>query len=99
MLSLLVILFIALLLEAIGIVFLSKGLKEIGEIDVKKFSQLGVVIKAGATNPNVLLGIFFEALFFGGFLTLLSRADVTFIWPLTSLGFVITTATARFFLN
>lgn len=48
------------------------------------------VVKRGATHPRILLGVAFDAAFFGIRMFLLSRADVSLVWPLTSLGFVIT---------
>lgn len=99
MIRLLTILLIALLFEAIGVVLLSRGLKEIG--DLKQFNVAGLtqLVVRGARNPHVIIGIFFEALFFAGLLTLMSKADVSFIWPLTSLGFVVTTLAAKFYLH
>ena len=100
MTKLLIILLIGLLFEAAGVIYLSKGLKQIGEF--QKISGLEVlrVIKTGGTNPNILLGVFFEAIFFGTLLVLMSRdTEVSFIWPLTSLGFVIMTFAARFILH
>ena len=57
------------------------------------------LLKSGATNPSVLLGVFFEALFFGCLLVLMSRSDISFVWPLTALGFVMTTFAALIFLD
>ena len=57
------------------------------------------LIRSGATNPNFLLGVLLEAIFFGTLLFLLSRGDVSFIWPLTSLGLVLTTFAAKFILK
>jgi drug/metabolite transporter (DMT)-like permease len=57
------------------------------------------VVKAGASNPYLLTGIALEALFFGILLVLLSRTDVSFVWPLTALGFVLTTLSAKYFLH
>jgi len=93
------ILLIALVFEAVGVVFLSKGLKEIGEVSRISVSEVASLIARGAKNPSLLLGILFEAIFFGALLYLLSQQDVSLIWPLTSLGFVITALAARFFLN
>jgi hypothetical protein len=47
------------------------------------------LIKRGATNKSILTGVFFEAIFFGFLLYLLSQKDVSIVWPLTALGFVI----------
>jgi drug/metabolite transporter (DMT)-like permease len=89
------ILLIGLVFEAVGVVLLSQGLHEIGEVKKISAGEIGRVIARGATNKNVLLGVLFEACFFGVLLYLLSQKDVSLIWPLTSLGFVITALAAR----
>lgn len=93
------ILLLALVFEAVGVVFLSKGLKEIGEVSRIDTSGIASLIGRGVRNPNILLGVLFEAIFFGALLYLLSQRDVSLIWPLTSLGFVITAIAARLFLH
>jgi drug/metabolite transporter (DMT)-like permease len=97
--KLILILAVSLCFEAVGVVFLSKGLKQIGEISQVSAAEIGRLIGRGVTNPNILLGVFFEACFFGGLLLLMSRSDVSFIWPLTSLGFVLTTLAAKYVLH
>jgi len=96
MTKLLVILLIALIIEAIGVVLISRGLKQISAGDQAGFRQIGRVVRLGLTNRLILTGVFLEALFFAAFLYLLSRADVSLIWPLTSLGFIINTLAAKF---
>lgn len=93
------ILIIGLVLEAIGVVFLSRGLKEVGEMRQVNFGEIVRVVKAGVTHPKILTGVAFEAGFFAVLLFLLARAPVSLVWPLTSLGFVITTLAARFYLH
>lgn len=99
MTKILVILIAGLVCEAIGVVFLSKGLKQVGEVKTITAPEIWRVVKAGATNPNILLGVALEAIFFVALLVLLSRSDVSFIWPLTAMGFVLTTLTAKFMLH
>lgn len=99
MIQLLIVLLVALIFEAVGVVFLSGGLKQIGAAQQISFAEIGRLIARGATNRNILLGVFFEAIFFGALLYLLARRDVSLIWPLTSLGFVITAIAAKFFLH
>jgi drug/metabolite transporter (DMT)-like permease len=93
------ILLIALVFEAIGVVFLSGGLNQIGEPKALNAAEIMSLIKRGATNKNILTGTFFEAIFFGFLLYLLSQRDVSIVWPLTALGFVITSLAARIFLK
>jgi drug/metabolite transporter (DMT)-like permease len=74
-------------------------LKEIGEMDRVSVSEILRLIRSGFTNIPLLVGVGFEAAFFGCLLYLMSRGDVSFVWPLTSLGFVLTTLAARFVMN
>ena len=99
MTKILVILIAGLVCEAIGVVFLSKGLKQIGEVKQITATEIWRVVQAGVANPNLLLGVALEAAFFVALLVLLSRSDVSFIWPLTAMGFVLTTLTAKYLLH
>jgi len=47
----------------------------------------------------VLLGLLLETIFFILLQYLLAQEDVSFIWPLTALSFVMTTLAARFILG
>lgn len=99
MAKLLLILLIGLVFEAAGVVFLKKGVTQVGEVKQVSAGEILRVVKAGVTNPHVLLGVFFEALFFVCLLVLLSESDVSFLWPLTALSFVMTTLAALIFLG
>ena len=92
-------LLVALLFEAVGVVYLSAGLKDIGEVKQFSATELGRVLRRGVTNGKLLLGILLETIFFAFLLVLLKRNDVSLIWPLTSLGFVLTALSARFILH
>jgi len=95
MLKLIFILLVALVFEAIGVVWLSQGLKQIGELRQVTVSELFQMTCRGACNPWLLLGVLFETIFFVTLLYLLKNWDVSLVWPLTSLGFVLTTVAAR----
>lgn len=102
MTRILVVLAIALVFEALGVVILKRGIDQItarekarqgGEIKV----SLPVVLRLvghGFVNSAVLLGVVFEAIFFAGLLILMGHKDISFIWPLTSLSMVMTTLAA-----
>lgn len=96
MLKIVLVLVLGLVLEAVGVVLLSHGLHEIGEVKRISAGEIVRIVGRGATNRYILLGVAFEAAFFGILLYLLSQKDVSLIWPLTSLGFVITAFAARF---
>src|SRR5207237_9527564 len=90
------VLIVSRILEAVGVVLLDKGLHEIGEVQKITLAEILRLIGRGATNRSILLGMAFETLFFIGLLIMLSNWDVSLVWPLTSLGFVLTTLAAIF---
>ncbi|HYT58595.1 MAG TPA: EamA family transporter [Haliangiales bacterium] len=99
MTKVLLVLLIALVLEAIGVVYLSRGLKQVGEVEKVTVGEVARVIRRGIVNPSILFGVALETVFFGALLYLLSQRDVSLIWPLTALGFVLTAIAAKFILH
>jgi drug/metabolite transporter (DMT)-like permease len=99
MLKLLLILLVGLAFESAGVVLLKKGITQIGEMQGISFSEIFRVAKAGAVSPQILLGVLFEALFFLCLLILMSKSDISFLWPLTALSFVFATIAAMIFLG
>lgn len=99
MIKLLLILLVGLTFESTGVVLLKKGMTHIGDMNGITAGEMFRVCKAGATNPQILLGIFFEALFFLCLLILMSKSDISFLWPLTGLSFVFATFAAIWFLD
>jgi drug/metabolite transporter (DMT)-like permease len=99
MIKLLTILLIGLVFESAGIVFLKKGMDQINKPTDITVHAVGRLLIDGATSPQILLGIFFQALFFACLLTLMSKSDISFLWPLTALSFVFTTFSAMLFLG
>ncbi len=99
MIKLLLILLIGLLFESTGVVLLKKGMTQIGQVRISSAADVARVVKAGVTNSQVILGVFFEALFFLCLLILMSKSDISFLWPLTALSFVFATIAAILFLH
>lgn len=80
---------------ATGDSLLSRGMKDVGSISL---SQLPHVILA-ILNPWVGLGIVFLLGFFAAYMTALSWADLTYVLPATSLGYVLLALIAKFMLH
>lgn len=99
MIKLLLILLVGLVFESTGVILLKKGMTHIGDMNGYTAGEIFRVFKAGATNPQILLGVFFEALFFLCLLILMSESDISFLWPLTGLSFVFATIAAMIFLG
>jgi len=99
MTKLIIILLAGLLCEAIGVMFLKEGMNQVGEMQKVNAPEIWRVVKKAAANGNIWLGVFFEAVFFGTLLVLLSKGDISFIWPMTALSFVFTTLAAKIYLH
>lgn len=99
MVKLLLILMVGLVLESTGVVFLKKGMMQIGDLQAVTLTEVFRVLREGVGNSNLVLGVFFEALFFGCLLFLLARSEVSFLWPLSGLSFVFATLAAIWFLG
>ncbi len=74
---------------------LSHGMKQIGSISVH-YPQ-GVIF--AVLNPWVAFGILLLLAFFATYMTALSWADLTYVLPATSLGYVLLALVARFVLH
>ncbi len=99
MIRMVLVLAVGLVLEAAGVVLISKGQKEIQGVFRPELRAVWNLALEAATNRHLLMGVALEAGFFGCLLFLLSRADVSFVWPLTSLSLVVTTITAKWILD
>ena len=80
---------------AAGDSMLSHGMKQVGSISLHHLS--GVIY--AVLNPWVAIGILLLLAFFSTYMTALSWADLTYVLPATSLGYVILALVARFVLH
>jgi drug/metabolite transporter (DMT)-like permease len=99
MTKLLLILLVGLVFESTGVVLLKKGIEKLGPVKIVGVAEVVRIVKAGATSSQVWWGMLFEALFFFCLLVLMSKADISFLWPLTALSFVFATLAAIIFLH
>jgi drug/metabolite transporter (DMT)-like permease len=105
MAKILIILLIAFAFEAFGVIALKKGINTIGVQYNERKATLPVwknVLKLVGnwfTNKNVLFGLLLETIFFVLLQYLLGQRDVSFVWPLTAISFVMTTLAAQFLLH
>ncbi len=99
MTKIIIILFIGLVCEAAGVVLLKEGIDTVCKgKDVTVANIIPTVLK-GATNLRILLGVALEAAFFACLLYMMSQKEISFVWPLTSMSFVMTTLAAVFYLK
>ena len=79
----------------VGDSLLAYGMKQVGNISLKNVPDLLLAI----TNPWVGVGIILLLGFFASYMTALSWADLTYVLPASSLGYVLLALIARFALH
>lgn len=80
---------------AAGDSMLSHGMKQTGAISIHHLQSLIAAI----VNPWVAIGILLLLAFFAAYMNALSWADLTYVLPATSLGYVLLALLARFALH
>ena len=101
----LIILVIAFTFEAFGVIALKKGINEIGlryterKTTLPVWKNVATLVGNWFTNKDVLFGLLLETIFFILLQYLLGQRDVSFVWPLTAISFVMTTLAAQFLLH
>jgi drug/metabolite transporter (DMT)-like permease len=80
---------------AAGDSMLSHGMKQSGNISIHHLS--GVIL--AVLNPWVAVGILLLLAFFASYMNALSWADLTYVLPATSLGYVLLALVAKFALH
>jgi drug/metabolite transporter (DMT)-like permease len=83
------------LTASVGDTLLSRGMAQVGAVDVR---HLGLLWHA-LFNPFVDAGIVLLIGFFASYMTALSWADLTFVMPATAFGYVVVALLSRFWLH
>lgn len=83
------------ILASAGDSLLSRGMKQVGAISLHHLSSVILAI----LNPWVALGILLLLGFFASYMMALSWADLTYVLPATSVGYVLLALIAKFLLH
>ncbi len=89
------ILAIVTLTSALGDTFLDRGMKQLGPVSIHHLGTLLVALKL----PFILVGILLLLGFFASYLTALSWADLTYVLPATSMGYVVVALLSKYWLH
>jgi drug/metabolite transporter (DMT)-like permease len=98
MLKTISIVLIAVTIGGAGHVMLAKAMRPVGDLTEAPAGRLGGMVGRALANPWLVAGVTLQALFFFTYLTLLSRADVSQILPLTALDYIVVALLAQLFL-
>ena len=83
------------LTASVGDTFLSRGMAQVGPVDMQ---HLGLLWHA-LFNAYVIAGIVLLIGFFSSYMTALSWADLTFVMPATAFGYVVVALLSRVWLH
>lgn len=99
MVKTMIIVLIAAALGGTGHVFLSKGMRPVGDLTEAPTGRLGGMVARAVANPWLILGVVLQASFFFIYLVLLSRADVSLVLPLTAIDYIVVAVLAQYMLG
>ena len=94
----LVLVLIATVFGGTGHVLLSKGMRSVGDLTEAPAAHVGGMVARAVSNPWLLLGVALQASFFFLYLTLLSRADVSKVLPMTAFDYIVVAVLAHLLL-
>jgi len=86
------------LLNAIAQLFLKEGMNRIGHFDFVWANVLPIGLQV-ALSPFVVAGLFCYVTSVVVWLIVLSRVDVSYAYPMVSIGYIITAIAAYFFMQ
>jgi drug/metabolite transporter (DMT)-like permease len=94
-----IVLSLAVCAQAVGNTCLSKGMKEIAAASRMGESFSPVILLLALESPLIWLGILLLLLFFALFAAALTWADLSFVLPASSFGYILNVALAHRFLG
>lgn len=99
MLKTFVLVLIAAIIGGTGHTLLAKGMKTVGDLTEAPVDRLGGMVGRAVSNPWLLLGVALQATFFFMYLTLLSRAEVSQVLPMTAMDYIVVALLASWLLG
>ncbi|MEO6723983.1 MAG: bacteriohopanetetrol glucosamine biosynthesis glycosyltransferase HpnI [Blastocatellia bacterium] len=84
--------------SSLGEILSAKGMQQVGDVSFRPRKLIGALVRM-IRNPYLIAGVVCMAVSFFSFISLLSYADLSFVVPLTAVGYITNTLGARFFLH
>jgi drug/metabolite transporter (DMT)-like permease len=87
----LLVLVLGLAVGSVGHAFLSAGMRR---VSASAGAGIAAFVLATISEPRVLIGVVLQGFFFATYLFALSRADLSFVLPITALDYLLTAVVA-----
>jgi drug/metabolite transporter (DMT)-like permease len=94
-----ILLFLLVLFGSVGNTILSKGMKDIGDLDISHLSAIIAGAVSVLTSGTIWLGITLMLLFMVTHMLVLSRADYSFVMPFSAIAYALVPLLGYLFLH
>ena len=96
-----IVIFLGTIFSSIGDGFLSKGLRELQQVELSgSFWSMSIqYIRAAIQKPGILIGVMCHTLFYASLLLALTWGDLSLVLPITALTYVFAPLVAQHYLN
>ncbi len=84
--------------SSLGEILSARGMQQIGDVSFRPRALIRSLLRM-IRNPFLIAGVVCMAVSFFSFISLLSYADLSYVVPLTAIGYITNTIGARFFLG
>jgi drug/metabolite transporter (DMT)-like permease len=84
---------------AVGDIFLTLGMKSVGDLSTKGFREMIEVALRAMTSPKLIIGTMLQAVYFGLWLAVLSWEDLSVALPMQALNYVIVAFLSQWYLG
>lgn len=99
MLKTIVIMVLAITAGAVGDIFLTLGMKSVGDLSAKGFWEILNVAGRALTSPKLIVGTALQAVYFGLWLAVLSWEDLSVALPMQALNYLIVAFLSQWYLG
>jgi drug/metabolite transporter (DMT)-like permease len=99
MLKTLVVMILAITAGAVGDIFLTLGMKSVGDLSTKGFREMIELAFRAMTSPKLIIGTMLQAVYFGLWLAVLSWEDLSVALPMQALNYVIVAFLSQWYLG
>lgn len=90
--------FVSIILNSVGQLLFKLGMNQIGVFDFSVTNIASLILKV-LMSPALMGGLLLYFLSTGVWFLVLSRAEISYVYPLISLSYIVTAAGAYFFLQ
>jgi len=84
---------------AVGDIFLTLGMKSLGDISTKGVREMIGLVFSAMTSPKLVIGTILQAVYFGLWLAVLSWEDLSVALPMQALNYVIVAFLSKWYLG